>query len=166
MTTTNSLPEFFKKLDQFGSKVRKRAVRRSLAAGAREFRGRARQSAPARTGNLRRSIGIGRNRKLRSDSVGYTVRVQKPRARYKGKNVRNRVHYGYWVQAGHLVRTSGQRVQGGHRYRTLLRQRLRRGGARFVPGNPFMHTAYRSGRGAALHAFTQRMKQEIEKARP
>jgi HK97 gp10 family phage protein len=194
----SGLPEFKSRLQALGSDMEKKIVRSGALAAGTIFRRAAIANAPvlkkpdtrkkyARVaGNLKKAIYSGRSRSKSgpgAEVVVVSVRTGGKDASGKKNRITGRDAF-YWpfVEAGHLARGPGNRVQderltrrqsnelikaGGMRSKDRLKAKralLKASGAKFVPGVFFMKRAFEGSQDAAINAFNSRIEARIQKA--
>lgn len=161
--TVRGLPNLKAALGEIVPKLRRRALRNALAAGARVVRDEARRNAPVlkapvpyRTrGTVRRAISV-RTSKIarRAGDVGVFVNVRPAKKGTRGAKSRTDPYYWRWLEFDHYVGGIGRR-------RKVLGVR-RRFGSRRVPGIGFL----RSGANKlaeALQIFIRQIGPQIAK---
>lgn len=145
--TVRGIPELKAALNSIVPKLRKRALRNALAAGAREVQRTARAAAPVlqlaqqspyrQSGTLRKAISVRTSKLARQrGDVGVFVNVKPaPRGQRGAKSPRD-PFYWRWIEFGwNPARSSDGAGRAGRVYR---RQLLRQGGAKRVPGVGFL----------------------------
>lgn len=162
------IPEFSARLRALSMDMQQKVVRSGAMAAAVVFRNQARANAPTgrntrghSPGNLKKSVVAGRAKtRSKPGEEVYTVVVRAG----KKKGNKSTAYYWRWVEAGHLVRTAGQKLKGGDKRRALERQRLKSAGAKFVPPSAFIQRAFQSKQSEAIAAFNKRIEARIQKA--
>lgn len=165
------IPEFSARLRALSADMQRKVVRAGALAAATDFRNAAKANAPQSRvsrgrghtpGQLKRAIVAGRAKNRSKPGIeAYTVVVRAGKARRKNQSS---AFYWRWVEAGHLVRGPGKKLQGGDKSRALQRQRLQASGAKYVPPNAFLLRAFRARQGQAVAAFNKRIEVRIQKA--
>lgn len=172
----SGLAEVKKAMRELAPKLQRRYMRPAIADGARVIRNEARILAPVsdgmkpagrpRAGTLRRNIILKYIPEAsRGSRVTYYVtvkrgkRFQAMKRRRGGKEVilNEDAYYWFWVEFGHLARGPGQKVAGGRRRAGRERERLKAGGARFIPPRPYMRPAFENKKGEAIAAIRDRL---------
>ena len=169
--TVRGIPELKAALAAIPDKLRRRALRNALAAGAREVQRTARTAAPVlqlaqqsprrQSGTLRKAISVRTSKLARKrGDVGVFVNVKPaPKGQRGAKNPRD-PFYWRWVEFGwNPPRSSDGRGAAGKKAR---RQLLRQGGAKRVPGVGFLQAGARR-LGEALQIFIRQVGPAIAK---
>lgn len=168
------IPAFSSRLKALSSDMQRKVVRAGATASGVIFRKAAvalaptlkkrdtRKKNPRVPGALKRAIYSARSRSLSKPGVEVVVVA----ARSGGKGAKSSKTAFYWrfVEGGHIARGPGQKIKGGTRSRALERQRLKAGGARFIPGVGFLKRSFKDNQGAAIKAFNARIEARISKA--
>lgn len=168
------LPEFSRRLRALSLDMQRKVTRAGAMAAGNIFRKAAVANAPMRQepygntkaprvpGTLKKAIYAARSRvrsKPGKELIVVGVRSGK-QASARGKGA----FYWRFVENGHLVRGPGQKIKGGTNRATLERNRLKAGGAKFVPPVFFMKRAFADNQDAAITAFNERIEKRIQKA--
>lgn len=126
-------------------------LRRALYAGAKVVRAEVKQATPVRTGLLKDSIAIFRDRKPESIGMNehYTVGIRKQRKKYR-ENYRN-------ARLGRIGKSYS--AAGAAYYGKFVEF-----GTSKMAAHPFMRPAFEASKQAALIAFENAMRKEVGKA--
>lgn len=145
-TQVRGLKELSKKLEKLPNNLRKKAVRRSIAAGTKIISKEAKANAPRRTGATRRAIsvrGISSRRNRNLIRSGIFVRHGKARtksAAAKGDDP----FYWYFIEKG--FHTRGPKGSKGRK----------------IPGKRFIERAITSRKGRAIATVRKTLKKELK----
>jgi HK97 gp10 family phage protein len=168
------LPEFISRLRALSLDMQRKVTRAGAMAAGNVFRKAAvanapilqkpdtRKNNPRVPGTLQKAVYAARSRiksKPGKELIVVGVRSDKASAA-RGKGA----FYWRFVENGHLVRGPGQKIKGGTNRATLERNRLKAGGAKFVPPVFFMKRAFSDNQDAAIKAFNERIEKRIQKA--
>lgn len=170
----SGLAEMKNRLAALSADVQRNVVRAAVGAGAREIVKEARLRAPRAEaahwrakgkkvppGTLAKAIAAGRSRsESQPGREIWRVFVR------HGKKEQARgldAFYAGWVEFGHYYVPPGGK--GGVGGSLSQRRKLRTlSSARFVPGKPFMRSAFESKKAAAVQAMVDRLKQRLDQA--
>ena len=170
----HGLPDLKEALGQLVPKLRRRALRNALAAGARVVQKEARAKAPVlspaslavrkgerASGTVRKAISV-RTSKLarRRGDVGVFVNVRPAKAGQRGAKNPNDPFYWRWLQFGWNPASGHDRF--GRAARRERRRLNRVGVAKRVPGVKFLE-AGAAQLGAALNAIMPKLQAAIAK---
>lgn len=151
------LAELNRELAAFPTKIKKKAVRRAIAAGAKIVQKDAKASAPRRTGATRRAIATKSTpSRSRPDRVRSSVFIRTSGNRTKAARARNEdPFYWYFQEFGYRATGRGAKTSG------LSRADFRARG-RKIPGKRFMQRAFNRNTGRILVTFRSTLKREID----
>ncbi len=151
------LRELNRELKALPDKLKKKAVRRAIAAGAKIVQKDAKTNAPRRTGALRRAIAV-RSTPSRSQPnlVRSSVFVRTAGNRSKATIKRGEdPHYWKFQEFGWRATGPGAKKSG------LSRADFRARG-RKIAGKGFMQKAFKRNVGRVLATFRRQLKQELD----
>ncbi len=150
------LRELNSALKEFPDKLKKKAVRRAIAAGTKLVQKQAKINAPKKSGVLRRAIAV-RSTPSRSQPnlVRSSVFVRTGGKRTKAARARGDDPF-YWYFQEFGWRATGRRKRGGG----LTRSKFRSNG-RHIPPKRFMRNAFNSTHGRVLVTFRRTLTREI-----
>lgn len=151
------LRELRKELKQFPDKIQKKAVRKSISSAAKVIQKRAKQTAPKKSGVLRRSIAVKSLRQRNRNIVRSIVFVRTGTRRTKAQIRKNQDAY-YWYFQEYGYRAVGRKKKG-----LRVTRKIRNRSARRVPGRNFMSKAFKASSGRAIVTFKKQLAVEIEK---
>lgn len=139
--TTSGFPETIAKLNELSSRVQKRLVERAGRAALKPIVNAARSRVPKDTGNLRKSIGVKKTKRV---GRGEVILLVGPRDGFKwarsGRNIENDpVRYAVPVEYGHVLP-----------------------GGKFVPPVSFLRSAYESGRVKVVADFAEELRKRVD----
>ncbi len=140
-------------------KLQKKAIRKSVSAGAKLFQRQAKLNAPRKTGSLRRAIASrSNNSRSRPDIIRQSVHVRTGRVRTKSQKARSDDPY-YWYFQEHGYTATGGKRSG--RSSVSARGDGRKSGSK-IRGRRFMHRAFESTYGRSLVVFRRTLNSELE----
>ena len=169
-----NVPDFARQLRLVESELRTKIVRQAMAAGAGVCKKAVVQDAPqaraphvaargvvVQPGNLRRSAYVFRMRG-QAGTTAYRISIRQGRSvKTTKRGGKMDAYYWGWVHQGHLVRGPGGKIRGGTRRAALERNRLKSGGARMVPPNPFLTRAWQKSQQAAIDVAYARLERGV-----
>jgi HK97 gp10 family phage protein len=168
------LPAFSVRLKELSADMQRKVIRAGSMAAANIFRKAAVANAPSLKkpdtrkknprvpGTLKKAIFAGRSKKR--STPGKEMIVVGVRSGGKAAKTNRDAFYWRFVEDGHLVRHSGQKIKGGKKRAGLERTRLKAANATFVPAVKFMARAFKDNQDAAIAAFNKRLEARIQKA--
>lgn len=161
------LPDLKAALLSIPAKLRKRALRNALAAGARVVRDESKRNAPVLQGQVKtRTVGLLRKQisvrtskiARKSGDVGVFVNVKPAKKGERGAKSKTDPFYWRFINFG-WTPASGQRTSQNRRAR---RQAVRSGKAPAIDGKNFLEAGGKK-LGDALRIFLQKIVPQIEK---
>ncbi|HCN89506.1 MAG TPA: hypothetical protein DIT28_10070 [Oxalobacteraceae bacterium] len=161
--TVTGIGDLKAKFDALNDDLKERALRSAGYAGARLICDQAIENAPYYTGEvsaghpppgtLKNSIIV---KRIEEQSgiyrQTYYITVRRGKA---GSNVD--AYYAHMVEYGHFARGSGQALKGGARSKASQRVALAAAGAKFIPAQSFMRTAFEMQKSSAIQAIEKRL---------
>ncbi len=139
--TTSGFPQTMAKLNELTSRVQKRLVERAARAALKPMVASAKKRVPKDTGNLRKSIGV---KKAKRVGKGEVVLLVGARQGFKwarsGRNIENDpVRYANPVEFGHVLP-----------------------GGKFIPPVAFLRGAYETGKVKCVADFAEELKKRVD----
>ena len=145
------LKELSKKLEKLPDNLRKKGVRRSIAAGMKLIQKQAKASAPRKSGALRRAIAaVPIRSKSKKNLIRTGLFVRNGSARTKSARAKGDDPY-YWYF-----------IENGFRAVGRASRKNSKGKGRRVKGRHFMARAVNSKTGRAIVTIRKTLKKEIE----
>lgn len=154
MTTVHGIPDMRAALKAIPDKLRRRALRNALAAGARAVRDEAKRNAPflqasvpyRTSGTLRKAISV-RTSKIarRTGDVGVFVNVRPAKSGQRGAKSKTDPFYWRWVNFGWTPRSSAKSTSRGA-----------------IPGKHFLEAGAKR-LADALRIFKEKIGPQIQK---
>lgn len=145
------LKELSKKLENLPENLKKKAVRRSIAAGAKLIQKQAKANAPRRTGALRRAIAVrGMRSRRNKDLIRSGLFVRHGSARTKSALKKSEDPYYWWF------------VENGYRAVGRSHRKGRKTAGRKIPAKRYIGRAIDSNTGRAIVTIRKTLKQEIK----
>lgn len=166
----SGLPDLKAALQSIVPKLRKRALRNALAAGARVVRDEARRNTPIlrvptptrSTGTVRKAITV-RSSKIarRAGNVGVFVNVKPAKSGQRGAKSKTDPYYWRWLNFG--WNPAGYSTGGYGKYGKRLRRKMNKAGAdKIRSGFRFLEAGARK-LGQALDIFKSKIGPQIHK---
>lgn len=139
--TTHGFAEAIAKLNELSSRVQKRLVERAGRAALKPIVASAKRRVPKDTGNLRKSIGVKKSRRVGKGEVVLLVGARRGfKWARSGRNIENDpVLYAIPVEFGHVTPDGG-----------------------FVPPVAFLRGAYETGKVQCVTDFAEELKARVE----
>lgn len=161
----DGLPELQRALADLKSNIERRYVYVATAAAAGVIKNAVIANAPVwhgevskghpPPGTLKKAISIGRARGLGRGVVGYYVYVK------SGKKSKTDAYYWKWVEFGHYTKGAKRfKVRAGDARRSFDRYQ-EEGGAKFIPPQPFMRSAFDANWQASLDRFVDKLGDQL-----
>lgn len=153
------LKELNRELEQLPVKLKKTAVRRAVAAGAKVILQKAKATAPRRTGTVRRAIARrSRNNRSQPTLTRQSIYVRTGRNRTKGQIKKGDNAY-YWIFQEFGYRAIGRKKKN---YKGRKGREKYRSSGRKIQGRKFMQKSFDTSSGRALVMFRKTLNKELE----
>lgn len=160
-----------KKLADIDMELRERALRGATFAGAAIICKQAIANAPYYTGEvsqghpppgtLKNSIIVKRIEELAGPyKQTYYITVRRGKV---GSSVD--AYYAHMVEYGHFVRQSGGAMKGGAKSKAAQRVAMAIAGAKFIPAQPFMRTAFEMRKNEAVRAIETKLAESLKQVK-
>jgi HK97 gp10 family phage protein len=176
LSIRTNLPDFSREMERLAKSV-KPIASSSTRAGARQFAKYVRQTAPKDTGRLRKAVIVYRGRRVGEKEVLSIVGIRQGKAaqavQRKSTGQRHSpfklttikvlnldAYYWKFLEAGFIPRGPGNSLQGGRRFKKLIRERT---AGRKIQ-REFIAPAFKRGQSAALRGFYVELDKQFIKA--
>ena len=166
--TVTGIEALKQKLEALDAALRERVLRSATFAGADVICRQAIANAPYYTGEvseghpppgtLKNSIIVKRIEEKCSD-YRQTYYITVRRGKVGGSTD---AYYAHMVEYGHFARGAGQALKGGARSKATQRVALATSGAKFVPAQPFMRTAFEMTKNDATRAIEAKLAEHLK----
>lgn len=145
------LKELSQKLEKLPDNLRKKGVRRSIAAGMKLIQKQAKANAPRKTGALRRAIAVkGIRSRSNKDLIRSGLFVRHGSARTKSAQAKNDDPYYWWF------------LENGFRAVGRASRKSSKGKGRRIAGKRYLDRAINSRTGRSIVTIRRTLKKEIE----
>jgi len=169
--TVTGIDGLKEKLRAMDEELREKALRAATFAGAQVICNQAITNAPEYTGEvsqghpppgtLKKSIIVKRIEEKCGDyRQTYYITVRRGE-----KGTSSDAFYAHMVEYGHFARGPGQALKGSARNKAAQRVALAASGAKFIPAQPFLRTAFEAKKEDAIRAIENKLSERLKAAK-